>query len=336
MPRVDQEDQTLDGDELAVVPPSRPAEEPAATAQPNEFMYVQRECPPPRFLLARFLRCGHNLLLLRCPGDTALNPARASMSPDPATKKVTRRKETDVAADRAAAARERAMEAAEAGKPPKQVAVETLSRLLTTAFFFGQGILGGMSVLILILLLVSAPSPAEFLHFYSPVSRYIHGLLFWLTSFCILGAVDKLAKDQIRGWRPGSPAVSTSAVKYRDVLVLSLYGISFILTLINAEVDLRFQYSESRHPSWYKEAEPPAAFVAAMSTWHGLNVLRLLLLVAAHLVLLTDSQMGNDSQLAPPPDDGIVLGEDASGPPVRKPARPAPIPSAACAFARLR
>ena len=135
------------------------------------------------------------------------------MSPDPATKKVTRRKETDVAADRAAAARERAMEAAEAGKPPKQVAVETLSRLLTTAFFFGQGILGGMSVLILILLLVSAPSPAEFLHFYSPVSRYIHGLLFWLTSFCILGAVDKLAKDQIRGWRPGSPAVSTSAVK---------------------------------------------------------------------------------------------------------------------------
>ena len=254
------------------------------------------------------------------------------MSTDPATKKVTRRKETDVAADRAAAARERAMEAAEAGKPPKQVAVETLSRLLTTAFFFGQGILGGMSVLILILLLVSAPSPAEFLHFYSPVSRYIHGLLFWLTSFCILGAVDKLAKDQIRGWRPGSPAVSTSAVKYRDVLVLSLYGISFILTLINAEVDLRFQYSESRHPSWYKEAEPPAAFVAAMSTWHGLNVLRLLLLVAAHLVLLTDSQMGNDSQLAPPPDDGIVLGEDASGPPVRKPARP-PFP---LLLARLR
>ena len=336
MPRVDQEDQTLDGDELAVVPPSRPAEEPAATAQPNEFMYVQRECRPPAPSSRAFFAAATRPPPPSPLPETALNPARASMSPDPATKKVTRRKETDVAADRAAAARERAMEAVEAGKPPKQVAVETLSRLLTTAFFFGQGILGGMSVLILILLLVSAPSPAEFLHFYSPVSRYIHGLLFWLTSFCILGAVDKLAKDQIRGWRPGSPAVSTSAVKYRDVLVLSLYGISFILTLINAEVDLRFQYSESRHPSWYKEAEPPAAFVAAMSTWHGLNVLRLLLLVAAHLVLLTDSQMGNDSQVAPPPDDGIVLGEDASGPPVRAPALPPPNLSAACASAHLR
>ena len=54
MPRVDQEDQTLDGDELAVVPPSRPAEEPAATAQPNEFMYVQRECQPPTPSLLAF------------------------------------------------------------------------------------------------------------------------------------------------------------------------------------------------------------------------------------------------------------------------------------------
>ena len=74
MPRVDQEDQTLDGDELAVVPPSRPAEEPAATAQPNEFMYVQRECPPPtpspRSVFAAAAACS------ACPGDAAaLNPA---------------------------------------------------------------------------------------------------------------------------------------------------------------------------------------------------------------------------------------------------------------------
>ena len=74
MPRVDQEDQTLDGDELAVVPPSRPAEEPAATAQPNEFMYVQRECPPPTPSLLAFFAAA--AACSACPGDAAaLNPA---------------------------------------------------------------------------------------------------------------------------------------------------------------------------------------------------------------------------------------------------------------------
>ena len=226
-----------------------------------------------------------------------------------------------MASARAAAARERKAEAAEASKQFYAVAVEFLSRLRTTSFFFSQGILAGISALLLILLVVDSGDTVSFLHFFSPISRYVHGLMFWLTALCLMGAVDKLATDQICGWRGGLPSVSTNAVKARDVAVLSLYAMSLILTFINAEVDLRFQFSESRAPSWYRDMPPPSAFVDQMTTWHSLNALRLILLIAAWIVLLTDSQV---HVMGPAADEGvqsleellqdeIALGEDAAG-----------------------
>jgi hypothetical protein len=244
------------------------------------------------------------------------------------TKKVGYRKEKDVAAARAVAARERQAEEAEASKPFAEVAIEFLSRLRTTSFFFSQGILAGISALLLILLMADSGDTVSFLHFFSPISRYVHGLLFWLTAGCFMGAVDKLATDKICGWRGGLSSASTNAVWVRDVVVLSLYGMSLILTFINAEVDLRFQFSESRAPSWYRDTPPPRAFIDQMTTWHALNALRLLLLIAAWVVLLTDSQvhvMGGAAAAAAAAEAGgldalllqdeIALGEEASGVP---------------------
>jgi Ca2+/Na+ antiporter len=238
------------------------------------------------------------------------------------TKKVGYRKEKDLASARAAAMRERKAEEAEARKQFSTVAIEFLSRVRTTTFFFSQGILAGISALLLILLVADSGDTVSFLHFFSPISRYVHGLLFWLTALCLMGAVDKLATDQICGWRGGMPDVSTRQVKVRDVAVLSLYGMSLILTFINAEVDLRFQYSESRAPSWYRDTPPPALFVDQMMTWHGLNAIRLVLLIFAWGLLLTDSQVhvmgaaageGAQNLAELLLQNEIALGEDAAG-----------------------
>lgn len=235
---------------------------------------------------------------------------------DPTTKKVTTKKEKDLAAARVAAARERRAEEAEASKPAAQAMVEGVSRLVATAFFFSQGILAGISMLLLMMILFDSADTVSFLHFFSPISRYVHGLLFWLTAACLLGSVDKLGKDKICGWKGGLDSVSVNAVWLRDLAVLSLYGMSLILTFINAEVDLRFQFSESRAPSWYRETSAPTAFKEQMSTWHALNALRLLLLIAAWVTLLTDSQV---HVLGRPVEevlqDEIALGEEAGGVP---------------------
>lgn len=121
--------------------------------------------------------------------------------------------------------------------------VEAVSKLVATAFFFSQGILAGISMLLLMMILFDSGDTVSFLHFFSPISRYVHGLLFWLTAACLLGSIDKLGKDKICGWKGGTDSVSANAVWLRDLAVMSLYGMSLILTFINAEVDLRFQFS---------------------------------------------------------------------------------------------
>jgi hypothetical protein len=115
-------------------------------------------------------------------------------------------------------------------------------------------------------------------------------------------------------------------------------------------VDLRFQYSESRAPSWYRDTPPPSLFIDQMLTWHSLNALRLVLLIFAWVLLLTDSQvhvMGasaaglstqNLAELLL--QDEIALGEDAGGvhltPQPRTPVEPEQRPERASRRGSLR
>ena len=119
--------------------------------------------------------------------------------------------------------------------------------------------------------------------------------LYWAHSpacslHCNAGAVEKLSKDAIRGWRGTDDGIDGSASQCRDWLLVCLYAASLLLTFVNENVGLRMYYAEYRSAGWYHQGEAPAEFDDALSTWHVVDMLRLLLPLLAWGLMMTDKQ----------------------------------------------
>jgi hypothetical protein len=82
------------------------------------------------------------------------------------------RKERDVAQEQAAAARQRRAARRQGQKTPGQLLAEHAAKMATTLFWFAQGLLSGVSLLLLVLTLGSGSE--YLLHFYSPIAQTCH------------------------------------------------------------------------------------------------------------------------------------------------------------------
>ena len=74
-------------------------------------------------------------------------------------------------------------------------------------------------------------------------------------------------------------------------LAVFTYGASLVLTYVNQNVGMRMHYAEYRTAGWYHNGEEISeGFDPALTTWHTVNVLRLMLPLAAWGLMLTDEQ----------------------------------------------
>jgi len=145
----------------------------------------------------------------------------------PLTKRVSRRRNEEVLRDRERTAGQREELGARAQTDSVGEAMEAIDHVTATAFLFCQSIYAGVALLALVM---SAASD-DFVAYYSPLASVCRKVTMFLGSLCILAAVEKHGRGGAVGWAGGG--------WLRSVAVMSLYSLSFLLTLLNTPMVAR-------------------------------------------------------------------------------------------------
>eukprot|EP01105_Mastigella_eilhardi_P011442 TRINITY_DN2637_c0_g1_i2.p1 TRINITY_DN2637_c0_g1~~TRINITY_DN2637_c0_g1_i2.p1 ORF type:complete len:450 (-),score=102.81 TRINITY_DN2637_c0_g1_i2:36-1385(-) len=182
-----------------------------------------------------------------------------------------------------------------------QVSLEVASNVAQACFFFLQGLLGGFSLLHIVLMYLpplTVPSPraflafpyelpppmainsnpsndagrtAGFLRFYSPLAMVVQHVMLFLTSTALLGACNKLVRDRTSAWythRFRQPVI--------DGTLILVYLIGFGFNLACLPADQALYYSEVRVPGWYGDDSLLSASGtrAVLRRWHAFSTVR--------------------------------------------------------------
>eukprot|EP00727_Mastigamoeba_balamuthi_P006505 m51a1_g2475 hypothetical protein (1083) ;mRNA; r:54255-59023 len=195
----------------------------------------------------------------RFRGARAQQPARASERRAGA--------ELEVAADEA-----QLEEAAQRSGPAAFEAFADGARTgLRAAYGCCAGLLGGMSLALLVVCYASPGGNAEVLRRYSDTASAFQRAFFVLTSLTLLGSCDKLSLDRRRAWN--GHAVALPAV---DVALCLVYLATLVFSVAAASTDDIIYYSQSRMRGWFDDPQLlDGSFDGAMRTWHALHILRL-------------------------------------------------------------
>ena len=149
----------------------------------------------------------------------------------PVTKRISRQKTEELERDRGRKADEkRKLERAEdvaAGADAGRLVLGTISYVTAVGFLLCQSLFAGVALL----LLVMATAPIDFVEYYSPLAGTTRNVVMFLSSLCILGSFEKHGREAAAGWQ-GRGWV-------RSVSVITLYCVSFFLTLLNTPMDDR-------------------------------------------------------------------------------------------------
>eukprot|EP00802_Teleaulax_amphioxeia_P014468 Tamp_14534.p1 GENE.Tamp_14534~~Tamp_14534.p1 ORF type:complete len:371 (-),score=66.62 Tamp_14534:227-1339(-) len=123
--------------------------------------------------------------------------------------------------------------------------LDVVARLIASSFIFCQGLLGGMSLLLLYF--YANQTDTELLATYPPIADDTQKAFLFLSSFSLIGALDKYSKDHMAAWG-GRGAVQRAL----DSVIMALYLICFVTTLVCTPVDDVMYASHLRSPEWYK------------------------------------------------------------------------------------
>ena len=145
----------------------------------------------------------------------------------PLTKRVSRRRNEEVLRDHKHTAGQREETGGRAETDSVGEAMEAIDHVTATAFLFCQSIYAGVALLALVM---SAASD-DFVAYYSPLASVCRKVTMFLGSLCILAAVEKHGRGGAVGWAGGG--------WLRSVAVMSLYSLSFLLTLLNTPMVAR-------------------------------------------------------------------------------------------------
>ena len=146
--------------------------------------------------------------------------------------------------------------------------LDFVASLIASSFIFCQGLLGGMGLL---LLYFSAnQTQSEMLSSFSPIADDVQKAFTFLSSFALIGALDKYSKDHMAAWMARG-----SAQRAYDALLIALYFACFISTLVCTPMDDVMFASHLRSPEWYRW-ELGAEFARQLETWKVGHLLRCL------------------------------------------------------------
>ena len=158
--------------------------------------------------------------------------------------------------------------------------LEIMQNVLDSTFSLVQGVLGGFSLLLFILI-YSKSGWAAFLKFYSPLASAVQHSFFVMTSVCLIGSVAKLAKDKRNQWW-GKDLIFLGL----DLFLILAYVIAFAFSIANTPVDDVLDYSDDLVPGWYNNpALLDGSYDATLRRWHALNIVRCILCLLAWLML---------------------------------------------------
>jgi len=146
--------------------------------------------------------------------------------------------------------------------------LDVVARLIASSFIFCQGLLGGMSLLLLYF--YANQTDTELLATYPPIADDTQKAFLFLSSFSLIGALDKYSKDHMAAWG-GRGAVQRAL----DSVIMALYLICFVTTLVCTPVDDVMYASHLRSPEWYKW-ELGTEFKSHLRSWKVAHQLRCL------------------------------------------------------------
>jgi hypothetical protein len=154
----------------------------------------------------------------------------------PVTKRISRQKTEELERDRGRKADEkrkleRAVDVA-AGADSGRLVLERISYVTAVGFLLCQSLFAGVAML----LLVMSAASIDFVEYYSPLAGTTRNVVMFLSSLCILGSFEKHGREAAAGWQGRGWE--------RSVSVITLYCISFFLTLLNTPMDDRAAASQ--------------------------------------------------------------------------------------------
>jgi hypothetical protein len=105
--------------------------------------------------------------------------------------------------------------------------LDVINYVTAVGFLMCQSLFAGVALL----LLVMSAASIDFVEYYSPLAGTTRNVVMFLSSLCILGSLEKHAREAAAGWQGRGWG--------RSVSVITLYCISFFLTLLNTPMDDR-------------------------------------------------------------------------------------------------
>lgn len=146
--------------------------------------------------------------------------------------------------------------------------LDFVASLIASSFIFCQGLLGGMG---LIMLYFSAnQTDREMLSSFSPIADDVQKAFTFLSSFALIGALDKYSKDHMAAWMARG-----AAQRAYDALLIALYFACFISTLACTPMDDVMFASHLRSPEWHRWELGPE-FRRQLASWKVGHLLRCL------------------------------------------------------------
>mmetsp|Transcript_37685 Transcript_37685/g.60786 ORF Transcript_37685/g.60786 Transcript_37685/m.60786 type:complete len:397 (-) Transcript_37685:95-1285(-) len=146
--------------------------------------------------------------------------------------------------------------------------LDLVASLIASSFIFCQGLLGGIS---LMMLYFSAnQTDRELLRSYSPIAADTQKAFMFLSSFSMIGALDKYSKDHMAAW------VARGGVQRGfDCALMAVYFACFVSTLVCTPLDDVMYSSHLRSPEYYKW-DVGADFQEQFASWKVAHLLRCL------------------------------------------------------------
>jgi len=199
------------------------------------------------------------------------------------TKRLSRQRADNLQKDQARKDQQRKLESRiEYQRTGEGLKVMDWTGLVVTSFFLVcQSAFAGISVMLLIMSTVSD----DFLVYYAPMANTCRQIVVFLSSLCILAALEKHSQDAVLNFDP-----YRGASYGRSVGVITLYSLCFVLSLVNTPMDDTLASTHARIPSWYTYAMPSSKFQSDLDVWRVLNVIRLLAAILAWAVLASDAR----------------------------------------------
>ena len=123
--------------------------------------------------------------------------------------------------------------------------LDFVASLIASSFIFCQGLLGGMGLIMLYF--TANQTDREMLSSFSPIADDVQKAFTFLSSFALIGALDKYSKDHMAAWMARG-----GAQRAYDALLIALYFACFVSTLVCTPLDDVMFASHLRSPEWHR------------------------------------------------------------------------------------